>query len=39
MVYVALTEKGAKTLAELDGPVLALHKQLMGHLSAAEARN
>jgi DNA-binding MarR family transcriptional regulator len=38
VVYVALTDKGAKTLAELDGPVLALHKQLMGHLSSAEAK-
>jgi len=38
VVYVALTDKGAKTLAELDGPVLALHKQLMGHLSPAEAK-
>jgi DNA-binding MarR family transcriptional regulator len=38
VVYVVLTDKGAKTLAELDGPVLALHKQLLGHLSPAEAK-
>ena len=38
VIYVALTELGAKALAELDGPVLALHQQLMGHLSRDELR-
>jgi DNA-binding MarR family transcriptional regulator len=38
VIYVALTDKGAKVLGELDEPLLALHKQLMGHLAPAELR-
>jgi DNA-binding MarR family transcriptional regulator len=38
VVFVALTDKGTKTLAELDGPVLALHRQLLGHLSPTETK-
>lgn len=38
VIYVALTGKGDKTLAALDGPVLELHKQLLGHLSESELR-
>ncbi len=38
VIYVALTDKGSQTLAQLDEPVLALHETLMGHLSADELR-
>jgi DNA-binding MarR family transcriptional regulator len=38
VIYVALTDKGAATLAELDEPVLALHGELMGHLSRDELK-
>jgi DNA-binding MarR family transcriptional regulator len=36
VIYVALTDKGMKTLADLDEPVVALHRKLMGHLSPHE---
>jgi DNA-binding MarR family transcriptional regulator len=36
VVYVTLTDKARALLKELDRPVRDLHKQLMGHLSAAE---
>jgi DNA-binding MarR family transcriptional regulator len=36
VIYAELTEKGRTTLGELDQPLLALHKKLMGHLSASE---
>ena len=36
IIYVALTEKGRKTLAALDEPLQELHKKLTGHLSKAE---
>jgi DNA-binding MarR family transcriptional regulator len=38
VIYVALTEQGAATLAGLDEPILALHHELLGHLSAAELK-
>src|SRR5882762_9685665 len=38
VTYVAITDKGTKTLTELDKPVLTLHEQLMGHLSQAELK-
>ena len=38
VIYVVLTDAGHKTLAQLDQPVLALHAQLMGHLSRAELK-
>ncbi len=38
IIFVALTDKGAKVLAELDEPLLTLHKQLMGHLSTTELK-
>lgn len=38
VIYVALTDQGAKTLAELDEPVLALHEKLLGHLSRDELK-
>jgi DNA-binding MarR family transcriptional regulator len=38
VIYVALTEKGRKTLAALDEPLQALHRQLTGHLSKTELK-
>jgi DNA-binding MarR family transcriptional regulator len=38
VIYVCITQKGTKTLAELDEPVLELHMTLMGHLSHAELK-
>src|SRR5262245_54288845 len=31
IIYVALTDRGIDTLAELDEPLLALHRKLLGH--------
>ncbi|SFJ48754.1 MarR family winged helix-turn-helix transcriptional regulator [Planctomicrobium piriforme] len=36
VVYVKITEKGIRLLATLDAPVVALHKDLLGHLSRTE---
>jgi DNA-binding MarR family transcriptional regulator len=36
VVYVTITEQGQQVLADLDEPVLALHKEVLGRLSAAE---
>ena len=36
VVLVKITRKGTDVLTELDRPVLALHKKLLGHLSRAE---
>src|SRR5262249_6673803 len=38
VIHVALTDKGMKTLAALDEPLLDLHRRLMGHLSQAELK-
>lgn len=38
VIFVALTEKGAKRLGELDRPVSELHARMMGHLPPAELR-
>jgi DNA-binding MarR family transcriptional regulator len=38
VIYVALTDQGATTLAGLDGPLVELHRQLLGHLSGAELK-
>ena len=38
VIYVSLTAKGLQTLADLDGPVHALHESLMGHVSEAELK-
>lgn len=38
VIYVALTDKGAASLARLDRPVVALHKKLMGHLPHSELK-
>src|SRR3954453_6092111 len=36
VIYVALADKGMKTLADLDAPLAALHRKLLGHLAADE---
>jgi DNA-binding MarR family transcriptional regulator len=36
VIYMALTDHGTKTLAELNEPLVALHGKLLGHLSQAE---
>jgi len=36
VIFVALTDQGTKTLADLDEPLVALHRKLMGHLSQGE---
>jgi len=36
VIYGALTERGAETLAALDEPLNALHHKLLGHLSKAD---
>ena len=38
VIYVALTEKGRKTLAALDEPLHELHQELIGHLTKAELK-
>jgi DNA-binding MarR family transcriptional regulator len=38
VIFVAITAKGLDLLTKLDGPVAALHKRLIGHLSPAELR-
>ncbi len=38
VVYVEITPAGEKLLKQLDGPVDALHQELIGHLSEAQLR-
>jgi len=38
VIYVALTDHGTRTLAALDGPLVALHRKLLGHLSQGELK-
>ena len=38
MVFTRLTRKAAQLLARLDGPVARLHREQLGHLSAAKLR-
>ena len=38
VIYVALDDHGTKTLAALDEPLLALHRQLLGHLTRDELK-
>ena len=38
VIFVVITPKGLALLGKLDGPVAALHKRLIGHLSPAELR-
>jgi DNA-binding MarR family transcriptional regulator len=39
VIYVALTDQAVTTLAALDGPLLALHRKLLGHLSQGELKD
>lgn len=39
IIYVALTDQAIKTLADLDEPLLTLHRKLLGHLSQAELKD
>ena len=39
VIYVALTDQGTKTLADLDEPLLTLHRKLMGHLSQGDLKD
>src|SRR6516165_5417300 len=39
VIYVGLTDQGTKTLADLDEPLLALHRKLMGHLSQSDLKD
>src|SRR5580698_9893417 len=39
VIYVALTDQGTKTLADLDEPLFALHRKLMGHLSQGDLQD
>jgi DNA-binding MarR family transcriptional regulator len=38
VVYVELTEKAVALLARMDEPVLALHRDLLGHLNRSELK-
>src|ERR1700688_3541227 len=38
VIYVALTDQATKTLADLDEPLLAMNRKLMGHLSQGELK-
>jgi DNA-binding MarR family transcriptional regulator len=38
VIYVALADRGTRALAQLDDPLVALHRQLLGHLSLAELK-
>ena len=38
VIHVALTDQGTKTLADLNEPLLALHRKLMGHLSQGDLK-
>src|SRR6059036_4034673 len=38
VIYVALTDKGTSSLADLDEPLVALHHTLVGHLSHGELK-
>ena len=39
VIYVALTDQGIKTLADLDEPLLALHRKLIGHLAQGDLKD
>lgn len=38
VVYITLTDKARKLLAQIDEPVMNLHRELVGHLTQAELR-
>jgi DNA-binding MarR family transcriptional regulator len=39
VIYVALTDQGTRALADLDEPLLALHRKLLGHLAQSELKD
>jgi DNA-binding MarR family transcriptional regulator len=39
VVHVALTDHATRTLADLDEPLLSLHRRLLGHLSQVELQD
>src|SRR5258706_11791239 len=39
VIYVAMTDQGAKTLADLDEPLLCLHRKLVGRLSQGDLKD
>jgi len=39
VIYVALTDQGMKILADLDEPLLALHRKLTGHMSQGDLKD
>ena len=36
VIYISLTKPGQQMLAELDEPLLGLHRELLGHMTGAE---
>lgn len=38
VIYVALTDKAVQLLANMDEPVMEMHRQLMGHLTRSELK-
>jgi DNA-binding MarR family transcriptional regulator len=38
VVYIEITDKAKKLLEQMDEPLVALHEELMGHMSKAELR-
>ena len=38
VIFIELTDKGAALLQQLDGPVMELHRSLVGHLSQSELK-
>jgi MarR family transcriptional regulator, 2-MHQ and catechol-resistance regulon repressor len=39
VIFVALTDQGTKTLADLHEPLLALHHKLTGHMSQGDLKD
>jgi DNA-binding MarR family transcriptional regulator len=39
VIYVALTDHASTTLADVDEPLLALHRKLLGHLSQGDLKD
>src|SRR4029077_10664893 len=39
VIYVALTDQGAQTLADLEQPLLGLHRKLIGHLLQGDLKD
>ena len=39
VIYVALTDQGTKILADLDEPLLSLHRKLVGHLLPGDLKD